>query len=314
MINVSGLTKKYGDLVAVNDISFSIRTGEITGLLGPNGAGKTTTLRVLTCYLKPTQGSISVGDYMVNENPVEVKRLIGYLPEEAPIYKDMIVYDYLRYIGTIRGIPEENIKERIKKISEICGLDEVMHMIVGELSKGYKQRVGLAHAMIHDPEIIILDEPTSGLDPNQIVEIRNLIKKIGKEKTVILSTHILSEVEATCDRVIIIDRGNIVADGRTADLKSSPGEGVKVSIKVSGVDYDSLAAELKSIKGVKSVTEKKGDDNLTSAIITPSGEDMRPRISKLVYEKGWELYEMKQEFRTLENIFRELTQGGVDEI
>jgi ABC-2 type transport system ATP-binding protein len=314
MINVSGLTKKYGDLVAVNDISFSIRTGEITGLLGPNGAGKTTTLRVLTCYLKPTQGSISVGDYTVDENPVDVKRLIGYLPEEAPIYKDMIVYDYLRYIGTIRGIPEESIKERIRKISEICGLDEVMHMTVSELSKGYKQRVGLAHAMIHDPEIIILDEPTSGLDPNQIVEIRNLIKKIGKEKTVILSTHILSEVEATCDRVIIIDRGNIVADGRTADLKSSPGEGVKVSIKVSGVDYNNLAAELKSIKGVKSVREKKGDDNLTSAMITPSGEDVRPRIFKLVYEKGWELYEMKQEFRTLENIFRELTQGGVDEI
>ncbi len=314
MINVSGLTKKYGDLVAVNDISFSIRTGEITGLLGPNGAGKTTTLRVLTCYLKPTKGSISVGDYTVDENPVDVKKLIGYLPEEAPIYKDMIVYDYLRYIGTIRGIPEGDIKERIRKISEICGLDEVMHMTVSELSKGYKQRVGLAHAMIHDPEIIILDEPTSGLDPNQIVEIRNLIKKIGKEKTVILSTHILSEVEATCDRVIIIDRGNIVADGRTADLKSSSGEAVKVSIKVSGVDYNNLAAELKSIKGVKSVAEKRSDDNLISAMITPSDEDVRPRIFKLVCEKGWELYEMKQEFRTLENIFRELTQGGVDEI
>ncbi len=314
MINVSGLTKKYGDLVAVNDISFSIRTGEITGLLGPNGAGKTTTLRVLTCYLKPTKGSISVGDYTVDENPVDVKKLIGYLPEEAPIYKDMIVYDYLRYIGTIRGIPEGDIKERIRKISEICGLDEVMHMTVSELSKGYKQRVGLAHAMIHDPEIIILDEPTSGLDPNQIVEIRNLIKKIGKEKTVILSTHILSEVEATCDRVIIIDRGNIVADGRTADLKSSSGEAVKVSIKVSGVDYNNLAAELKSIKGVRSVAEKRSDDNLISAMITPSDEDVRPRIFKLVCEKGWELYEMKQEFRTLENIFRELTQGGVDEV
>lgn len=314
MINVSGLTKKYGDLVAVNDISFSIRTGEITGLLGPNGAGKTTTLRMLTCYLKPTKGKVSVSDYMVDENPVDVKRLIGYLPEEAPIYKDMIVYDYLKYIGIIREIPDSEIKDRIKKISEICGLNEVMHMTVGELSKGYKQRVGLAHAMIHDPEIIILDEPTSGLDPNQIVEIRNLIKKIGKEKTVILSTHILSEVEATCDRVIIIDRGNIVADGRTAELKSSSGGGIKVSVKVSGVDYNTLSGELKNIQGVTSVTERISEENLTSAVITPSGEDVRPRIFRLVCEKGWELYEMKQEFRTLENIFRELTQGGGDEI
>jgi ABC-2 type transport system ATP-binding protein len=314
MINVSGLTKKYGDLVAVNDISFSIRTGEITGLLGPNGAGKTTTLRMLTCYLKPTQGKISVSDFLVDENPVDVKRLIGYLPEEAPIYKDMIVYDYLKYIGVIREIPDSEIKDRIKKISEICGLNEVMHMTVGELSKGYKQRVGLAHAMIHDPEIIILDEPTSGLDPNQIVEIRNLIKRIGKEKTVILSTHILSEVEATCDRVIIIDRGNIVADGRTAELKSSASGGIKVSIKVSGVDYNTLSGELKNINGVMSVAERSSEENLTSAVITPSGEDVRPLISKLIYEKGWELYEMKQEFRTLENIFRELTQGGGDEI
>jgi ABC-2 type transport system ATP-binding protein len=314
MINVSGLTKKYGDLVAVNDISFSIRTGEITGLLGPNGAGKTTTLRMLTCYLKPTQGKISVSDYLVDENPVDVKRLIGYLPEEAPIYKDMIVYDYLRYIGIIREIPDSEIKDRIKKISGICGLNEVMHMTVGELSKGYKQRVGLAHAMIHDPEIIILDEPTSGLDPNQIVEIRNLIKRIGKEKTVILSTHILSEVEATCDRVIIIDRGNIVADGRTAELKSSASGGIKVSIKVSGVDYNTLSGELKNINGVMSVAERSSEENFTTAVITPSGEDVRPLISKLIYEKGWELYEMKQEFRTLENIFRELTQGGGDEI
>jgi ABC-2 type transport system ATP-binding protein len=269
---------------------------------------------MLTCYLKPTQGKISVSDFLVDENPVDVKRLIGYLPEEAPIYKDMIVYDYLKYIGVIREIPDSEIKDRIKKISEICGLNEVMHMTVGELSKGYKQRVGLAHAMIHDPEIIILDEPTSGLDPNQIVEIRNLIKRIGKEKTVILSTHILSEVEATCDRVIIIDRGNIVADGRTAELKSSASGGIKVSIKVSGVDYNTLSGELKNINGVMSVAERSSEENLTSAVITPSGEDVRPLISKLIYEKGWELYEMKQEFRTLENIFRELTQGGGDEI
>ncbi len=308
MISVNGLSKHYGDVVAVNNISFSIRKGEITGLLGPNGAGKTTTLRMLTCYLKPTAGTVTVGDYLAEENPMEVRNIIGYLPESAPIYGDMIVYDYLRYIADIRGI---NNPGRIKEIADICGIDDVMHKSVSELSKGYNQRVGLAHAMISDPEILILDEPTSGLDPNQIVEIRNLIKKIGKEKTVILSTHILSEVEATCDRVIIIDRGNIVADGRTSELTSSSGKAVNITLKVDGVDYDTLSAELKKIGWINSVSKGAPEENLTTAVVVSSASgDARPEIFRLVKEKGWVLYEMIRESRTLENVFRELTKGG----
>lgn len=312
MINVRDLTKNYDEVCAVNNISFDIRRGEITGLLGPNGAGKTTTLRMITCYLKPTAGRISVGDYLVDENPIGVRSLIGYLPENAPIYGDMIVYDYLNYIGDIRCIENKSI---INETARICGLNEVMHKNVNELSKGYRQRVGLAHAMLHDPEILILDEPTSGLDPNQIIEIRNLIKEIGKQKTVILSTHILSEVEATCDRVIIINKGNIVADGKTSDLKSSSEKGIRISIKVAGVEFDVLSEEIKkSISGVNSVVKRIDDEGLTSATVASSHNgDLRPEIFKLVSEKGWILYEMIKEHRTLENVFRELTKGEINE-
>jgi ABC-2 type transport system ATP-binding protein len=309
MISVTDLSKNYGEVRAVNNISFSVKTGEITGLLGPNGAGKTTTLRMLTCFLKPTSGKICVGDYYVDENPDGVRSIIGYLPESAPIYGDMIVYDYLDYIRQIRGIE----KSRIKEIADLCGLNEMMHKNVSDLSKGYKQRVGLAHAMISDPDILILDEPTSGLDPNQIVEIRKLIREIGKEKTVILSTHILSEVEATCDRVIIIDKGQIVADNRTSELKASQGTVAKISIKAANVDFNSLSSALRNLKGVKDVTQ--GDDKeLTSAVILASSdEEIRPEIFKMLSEKGWPLYEMVKESRSLENVFRELTKGGNNE-
>lgn len=311
MISVSGLTKNYGDVLAVNNISFSIGKREITGLLGPNGAGKTTTLRMLTCYLKPTSGKVTVGDYHADENPIEIRNLIGYLPESAPIYGDMIVYDYLDYVRNIRGIENSG---RVKEMADLCGLRDVMHKNVSELSKGYKQRVGLAHAMIADPEILILDEPTSGLDPNQIVEIRKLIKEIGKEKTVILSTHILPEVEATCGRVIIIDKGNIVADNRTSELKSAAGKETKISIKAGGVDFNTLSNELKGLHGVKSVMEGVDDEKLAAAVVTSIPEkDLRPDIFKMISEKGWILYEMTREHRTLENVFRELTKGGENE-
>ncbi|MDY6933617.1 MAG: ATP-binding cassette domain-containing protein [Spirochaetota bacterium] len=311
MINVSGLTKYYGDFLAVDNISFSIREGEITGLLGPNGAGKTTTLRMLTCYLNPTSGRINIGDYLVDENPLEVKKLIGYLPETAPLYSEMVVYDYLQFVGEIRSIVDQT---RIKEIANLCGLNDVMHKNIGALSKGYKQRVGLAHAMIHDPEILILDEPTSGLDPNQIIEIRNLIKRIGQKKTVILSTHILSEVEATCDRVIIIDSGHIVADARTSELKSGVGKDVKLSIKVSGVNFNTLSEEVKKIDGINSIKEKHDEEGLTSAtVISSSDKDARADIFKLISERGWILFEMLKEHRTLENVFRELTRGGDNE-
>jgi ABC-2 type transport system ATP-binding protein len=309
MITVQGITKQFGDITAVNNISFTIREGEITGLLGPNGAGKTTTLRMLTCYLKPDRGMISIGRYDIERNPVDVRRIIGYLPESAPVYNDMLVYDYLGYIAEVRGVGG---RDRVPEIGALCGINHVMHMSIGELSKGYRQRVGLAQSMIHDPEILILDEPTSGLDPNQIIEIRNLIREIGKKKTVILSTHILPEVEATCDRVIIIDRGNIVADDRTENLQAQKGGGKLVLVKVGGTDFASLSRELMTLPGIASVEELADGDLASARVVTDSAADVRPEIFRMAGRKDWVLYEMTQEQRSLERVFRELTGGGAE--
>jgi ABC-2 type transport system ATP-binding protein len=309
MISVNGLTRSYGDFKAVDDISFTVRDGEITGLLGPNGAGKTTTLRMLSCYLAADKGSVIVDGINAADDPLKIKQMIGYLPESAPLYGDMLVFDYLMYIAEVRGIPGA---ERVREVAEICRIKEVMHKNINELSKGYRQRVGLAHAMIHDPQILILDEPTSGLDPIEIVEIRNLIKELGKKKTVILSTHILSEVEATCDRVIIINRGRIVADDRTELLQSAAGGDKKIIIRVSGADFASVKSGMLNIPGVKNVSHVD-DGELTAALITVSGKtEVRPEIFKIVSSNNWIMYEMKQDQESLENIFRELTMGGAN--
>jgi len=212
MIKFDNLTKYYGNVCAVDNISFEVKKGEILGFLGPNGAGKTTTYRILTGYLQATSGTIKVKDYDIHEDQLEIKKLIGYLPESAPVYHDMLVYDYLNYIADIRRVPEDKKLSHIKSLADLCSLNEVMHKAVNELSKGYRQRVGIAHALMGDPEILVLDEPTVGLDPNQIVETREIIKRIGKEKTIIFSTHILSEALATCDRVVIINNGKLAAD------------------------------------------------------------------------------------------------------
>lgn len=219
MIAIQDLTKYYGDLCAVDHVSFDIRKGEILGLLGPNGAGKTTIYRILTGYLKPTSGDIRVKDYSINDHQIAIKKLIGYLPEAAPIYHEMLVYDYLDFVADVRGVEAGLKRSHIKDLADLCSLDDVMHMTINELSKGYRQRVGIAHALMGDPEILVLDEPTSGLDPNQIVETRDIIRRIGKEKTIIFSTHILSEAEATCDRLVIINRGRIVADDNLEGLQ-----------------------------------------------------------------------------------------------
>jgi len=312
MISVQNLTKHYGDVVAVNNISFTVRRGEITGLLGPNGAGKTTTMRMLTCFLKPTSGVITVGDFRADENPLGVRDIVGYLPESVPLYNDMLVYDYLRYVAEVRGVAGE---ARIGEIARMCGIAEVMHKPIGEISKGYRQRVGLAQAMIHDPEILILDEPTSGLDPNQIVEIRNLIREIGKTKTVILSTHILSEVEATCDRVIIISRGSIVTDSDVSALKSSYGSTTRVSVTLAGADGAFAKRVLEEIPGVASVAVESVDDGLVSlSVDSRESADARPEIFRRAVENNWIIYEMVQRTMTLESIFRELTTGGGNEI
>lgn len=224
MIRIDDLTKYYGDLCAVDHVSFEINKGEILGLLGPNGAGKTTIYRILTGYLRPTSGTIRVKDYNIHDHLIEIKRLIGYLPEAAPIYHEMLVYDYLDFIADIRGVNKLKKLARLKELADLCSLNEVMHMTIDELSKGYRQRVGIAHALMGDPEILVLDEPTAGLDPNQIVETREIIRRIGKEKTIIFSTHILSEAEATCDRVVIIDKGKIVADDSIGSLRKDLGE------------------------------------------------------------------------------------------
>lgn len=216
MIEVKHVSRVFGDFRAVDDISFSIKTGEIVGLLGPNGAGKTTTMRMITGYLEPTSGTVEVDGLDVVKNPVETKRRIGYMPESAPLYSDMIVADYLEYVAGIEGV---DASEKVPHLADVCGLSEVMHKNIGDLSRGNKQRVGLAHALMGDPEILILDEPTSGLDPNQVSEVRALIKKIGETRTVIISTHILSEVEMLCDRVIIISGGKKVADSPTEELR-----------------------------------------------------------------------------------------------
>ena len=309
MIQIQGLTKYYGELCAVDNLSLDIKTGEILGLLGPNGAGKTTLLRMLTGFLRPTEGTVRVKDYSIDEDPLEIKKLMGYLPESAPLYKDMRVFDYLSYVADIRNIEADDKFARIRNMADLCGLNGVMHQPIGELSKGFNQRVGLAHAIINDPEILILDEPTSGLDPNQIAEIREIIRRIGKEKTIILSTHILSEAEATCNRVVIINRGKIVADGSTDTLGQLTSQGNLITVALKNADIESVERELLSIQGIQdiSVITDHGD-MLEIRIACQPPEDLRGEIYKKIKETHWVLLEFHQETRSLENIFRSLTK------
>lgn len=308
MIKVSNLTKKYGELKAVDDVTFDVHTGEILGFLGPNGAGKTTTVRIITCYLLPTSGWVEVDGLNTFEHSLEVRKKIGYLPENAPLYNEMSVSYYLRFIMGLRDIPKNRFMQRASEMVEICGLEEVIHRNIGELSKGYKQRVGLAQAMVHNPEILILDEPTSGLDPNQIVEIRNLIKELGKEKTVILCTHILPEVEATCGRVLIINQGKIVADGSPAELQSSF-EGktrILLEIKTSSEDVTSRLLKLRGLEKVEQISSDV-DDSKKFALESAKGIDLRESIFRLAVENHWVILELRKEQVSLEDVFRQLT-------
>jgi len=309
MIHIENLSKNYKDLQAVDQISFDIKKGEILGLLGPNGAGKTTTLRMLTCFLKPTSGSIRIKDLTIEKDDLAIKRLMGYLPESAPLYKDMLVYDYLVYIANIRGVEPESRLKRIKELAGLCGLTNVMHKPIDELSKGYKQRVGLAHAMMNDPEILVLDEPTSGLDPNQIVEIREIIRQIGKEKTIILSTHILSEAEATCDRIVIINRGKIVADGSTESLKQEGGPATTLRVTLEDADPVSVEEKLGSVQGIEEVLIADNHQGGLDIKLTCDGKKTtRHKVYASIKETEWMLSEFVLETETLETIFRKLTQ------
>ena len=309
MIHIENLTRYYDDVCAVDQINFDIQRGEILGLLGPNGAGKTTTLRMLTGFLRPSSGNITVKDFQIDQQPLEIKKILGYLPESAPLYHDMLVYDYLNYIAGIRGIESDRKLARIRELAGLCGINEVMHKPISELSKGYKQRVGLAHAMMADPEILILDEPTSGLDPNQIVEIRDIIKEIGKEKTVILSTHILSEAEATCDRIVIINRGKIVADGDVDDLKQSAGDTNLISMTLRDAEFGDVKDRLAPIEGIGDVIKASNDDDVLQVTLSvSSAKDIRADIYRTIKQTDWIILEFHQESQTLENIFRELTR------
>jgi len=309
MIHIENLTKYYSDLCAVDQINFDIEKGEIVGLLGPNGAGKTTTMRMLTGFIKPTSGGIRIKDYGIDEDLLQIKKLIGYLPESAPLYYDMLVYDYLNFVADIREINGNQKLPRIRQLADLCGLNEVMHKPIGELSKGFKQRVGLAHALMNDPEILVLDEPTSGLDPNQIVEIRNIIKQIGKEKTIIISTHILSEAEATCNRIVIINRGKIVADNSAEILKKSAGEETYLNISLQNTDFAAVKNKLNSLKGIVSIIPLEEDSEILRLKLTcQSSLDLRADIYRTIRQTDWILLELFQESKTLENIFRDLTR------
>jgi gliding motility-associated transport system ATP-binding protein len=309
MIELANVSRYFGELCAVDNLSFSLSKGEILGLLGPNGAGKTTTMRMITGYLTPSAGSIQIDGMDVAAEPAQVKNRIGYLPEMAPFYGDMMVYDYLLYAARMHGLED---RERIAGVAGMCSIRDVMHKNIETLSRGYKQRVGLAVSLIHDPDILILDEPTSGLDPNQITEVRRLIREIGRTKTVIISTHILPEVEGLCDRVMIINRGHLAADSPTAELVARFGRRVTIRVQVGGCGADELISALGGIEGVDEVLpDGNGEPELASVLVSSAGKaDLRPELFHAVADRGWELYELSQTKNSLEEVFRGLTVEG----
>ena len=307
MIEVSHVSRNFGDFRAVNDVSFSIPTGQIVGLLGPNGAGKTTTMRMITGFLEPTSGTVTIDGINICENPVEAKKKIGYMPESAPLYGEMIVEDYLVYIANIYG---QNPEEKVPALCEECGLKEVMSKNISELSRGNRQRVALAHALMNDPEILILDEPTSGLDPNQVEDVRAIIREIGKTRTVIVSTHILSEVETICSRAIIISGGKLVADSSIEELKNSIGTSSTVYVTVGGESASGAAELAKNISGVSGVSVNAIEGGLTELVVSVNGDsEIRPALIKKLVEGGCDLYEAALNKNTLEDVFHTLTEA-----
>lgn len=307
-IRIENLTKKFGGQRAVDNISFEVKTGEILGFLGPNGAGKTTTMRIITNYLAAAEGEVYIGGKSIRENAQELKIHIGYLPENNPLYPEMPVIDYLEFAASLQGVPKERITERIIEMVRVCGLNSEKHKKIGELSKGYRQRVGLAQAMIHDPEILILDEPTAGLDPNQIAEIRKLIRELGKEKTVILCTHILPEVEATCDRILIINRGRIVADGTSDNLRKQASGQEIIKVRIEDGQPDAIFTALQGLTTVAMVDFSDRQMNRFEIHSRPDLSSKRD-IFNLCVRNKWIITEMIPYEAKLEDIFRELTMN-----
>ena len=316
MAEARGLVKRYGNARAVNELSFQVQKGEVVGFLGPNGAGKSTTMKMLSGFLRPTEGQALVGGIDVADDPIAAQSKLGYLPESAPLYGDMMVIDFLRYVGELRSVPTELMGKRLKGICERCGLMDVLGKDIGQLSKGFRQRVGLAQAMLHDPDLLILDEPTSGLDPNQIIEIRELIKDLGQEKTVILSTHILPEVQATCDRILIISDGAMVADDTPENLTAQDaGSVISLVVKATNgtpLDRSKMQELLLDLPGVGNVILKDGEggDTLGFSLRAQGSADPREAVFSAAVKNEFILLDMHRERVSLEETFRRLTRGG----
>jgi len=310
MIRIEKLKKSYDTVDAVKGIDFVVNDGEILGFLGPNGAGKTTTLRMITSYLSPTEGSVKIDDLDVTENSEEIRKQIGYLPEHNPLYDDMIVYDFLEFVSKARQIDPKDFPVRLREVIDLCGLKKVIHRPIKELSKGFRQRVGLAQAIIHDPKILILDEPTTGLDPNQIAEIRELIKALGKEKTVIISSHILQEIQAVADRTIIINNGDIVADGTVEELMSSFQGHTQLEMELLNASDEDINA-LTSIEDSIIINNIKQKDSVKLIKVEyPNSIDPRETIFDYANTKNWKILEMSRHKVSLEDVFRNLTVEG----
>ncbi len=307
-IHVDGITKTYGQQNAVDNLSFQVNTGEVLGFLGPNGAGKTTTMKAITGYLATNKGDITVGGISVSKQPDEVKKFIGYLPEHNPLYQDMPIIDYLYFAAGLQGVEKSDAEARVAEMVHVCGLKTEKHKKIRELSKGYKQRVGLAQALIHNPEVLILDEPTTGLDPNQIVEIRELIKRIGREKTVILSSHILAEVEATCDRILIINKGKIVANGTAGELRRQAQGNELLLVQIGNAARNEAFQALKQLSSIEFVDFGNEHDSLFE-IHSREGQSSVKNVFDLCVEKGWYIQQLTPVETKLEDIFREVTKN-----
>ena len=321
MISVESLTKRFADAEAVSCVSFRVEKGEILGFLGPNGAGKTTTMRMLTCYVPPSAGTAKVGGYDIYDQPVEVRRQVGYLPESVPLYGEMRVQEYLRFRARLKGVSRAQVGARLDYVMGRCGIGDVRGRIIDHLSKGYRQRVGLAEALLHNPPILILDEPTVGLDPKQIRQVRELIRDLGREHTIILSSHILPEVEQVCGRVVIIDRGKLVAQGSPEELRREIGGKARLDVEIRGARPAVLAA-LEKLPGASSVREAQdaptgvaaagtGDD-VRATIETEAGADLRGEVFRLAVERGWTLLGLARRTLSLEDVFIDLTTTEAD--
>lgn len=313
MIEVVGLTKRYGPTLAVSDVSFEVQKGEVLGFLGPNGAGKTTTMRVITGYLSPSAGKVRVAGYDIVDEPLEAKRRTGYLPETPPVYPDMTVGEYLTFVARIKGVPRKDIKSRISEVSEKCAVTDVQRRQIGRLSKGYRQRVGLAQALIHNPDVLILDEPTAGLDPKQIIETRELIKGLAGQHTVVLSTHILPEVSKTCQRVLVISQGKIVASG-TPDELTHRLQGYETVLLTAEGPAAEMMEKLQRVSGVNLVEPREAaDSRVTFEVQAEKGQDVRAELARAVVESQWKLLELKTSGLSLEEIFLKLTTRDLTE-